>query len=55
MPTPDTPTIPTIPTIPTYDVVLQVEVLQGCRASQGLGGNSLQSVAVQSELLQENI
>ena len=52
MPTPDTPTIPTIPTIPTYDVVLQVEVLQGGGASQGLGGHSLQSVAVQPELLE---
>ena len=55
MPTPDTPTIPTIPTIPTYDVVLQVEVLQRGGASQGLGGHSLQSVAVQPELLEENI
>ena len=38
----------------TYDVVLQVEVLQGGRASQRLCGHSLQPVAVQSELLQED-
>ena len=46
MPTPDTPTIP------TYDVVLQVEVLQRGGASQRLGGDSLQSVTVQPELLE---
>ena len=48
MPTPDTPTIPTIP---TYDVVLEVEVLEGGWTAQGLGGHSPQPVAVQSQFL----
>ena len=39
----------------TYHIVLEVEILQGCRSLEGLGGHPSQPVSVQPELLRKKV